>query len=139
MSDSVCEPNNPPFSLDSPYDSQGSYGGVIGTNPATGETWFPIDPGKSNKSSMRACLDHWIATGATVLVPMYDIVTGNGNSAAYHITGVAAFILTSREQPAVDNIQGTFVAYYNFADVPGGAGWIPPTPESTTVFLGLVR
>ena len=139
LSDSVCNPNNIQFSLDSPYDSPGAYGGYIGTNPATGETWFPADPGKSNKASMRACLDGWIASGATVLIPVYDIITGNGNNAAYHITGVAAFILTSREQPAVDNIQGTFVQYYAYTDVPGGIGSVPPGPGDITTFIGLVK
>ena len=123
---SLCTPNNPPFSLDSPFDSPGAYDGFIGTNPATGETWFPIDPGKTNASSVRACLDGWITSGATVLVPIYDLVTGNGNNAAYHLTGVAAFVLTSREQPAVDNIQGYFVEYYQYTDVPGGLGSQPP-------------
>lgn len=139
LSDSICNPNNISFSLDSPYDSPGSYGGYIGTNPATGETWFPVDPGKSNSSAVRACLDGWINSGATVLIPVYDIVTGNGNNAAYHITGVAAFVLTSRAQPAVDNIQGYFVEYYPYTDVPGGLGTQPPDPSDTTFFLGLVK
>jgi hypothetical protein len=139
LSDSVCTPNNPGFLLDTPFDSPGAYGGVIGTNPATGETWFPVDPGKSNKASMRACLDGWINSGATILVPIYDLVTGNGNGAAYHITGVAAFVLTSREQPAVDNIQGYFVQYYPLGNVPGGSGATPPRQGDTTYFGGLVK
>ena len=53
----------------------------MGTNPSTGETWFPIDPGKSNASAVRSCLDGWIDSGATVLLPIYDLVTGNGNNA----------------------------------------------------------
>ena len=51
LSDAVCTPSNPALSLDSPYDSPGAFGGFIGTNPSTGETWFPADPGKSNKST----------------------------------------------------------------------------------------
>ena len=62
LSDSVCTPNNPGFSIDSPYDSPGSPG-TMGTSPSSGETWFPVDPGKSNKSSVRSCLDGWIARG----------------------------------------------------------------------------
>lgn len=139
LANSLCSPDNISFSLDSPYDSPGSYGGYIGTNPATGETWFPVDPGKSNSSSVRSCLDGWINSGATVLVPIYDLVTGNGNNAAYHITGVAAFKLYSRDQPAVDNIQGYFQEYYPFTDIGAGAGAVPPTPTDTTVFLGLVK
>ena len=139
LATSLCGPNNPPFSLDSPYDDPGSYGGYIGTNPATGETWFPVDPGKTNASAVRACLDGWISSGATVLIPIYDVVTGVGNGAAYHLTGVAAFVITSREQPAVDNIQGTFVQYYSYTDVPGGLGTEPPGPGDITYFIGLVR
>ena len=139
LADAICNPQNPAFSLDSPYDSPGAYGGVMGTNPSTGETWFPIDPGKSNASAVRACLDGWIDSGATVLLPIYDLVTGTGNNAAYHITGVAAFVLTSRSQPAIDNIQGYFVEYYPYTDVPGGASAPPPGPEDTTYFIGLVK
>lgn len=139
LAESICNPNNTSFSLDSPYDSPGSYGGYIGTNPADGETWFPVDPGKSNANDVRNCLDGWISSGATVLVPVYDIITGTGNDAAYHITGVAAFVLTSRAQPAVDNIQGYFVEYYPYTDVPGGSGSQPPDPSDTTYFLGLIK
>ena len=139
LATSLCTPNNPPFTLDSPFDSPGAYGGVIGTNSSTGETWFPVDPGKSNSSSVRACLDGWINSGATVLVPIYDLVTGNGNNAAYHITGLAAFVLFSREQPAVDNIQGYFKKYYPLGGVPGGAGATAPDTTDTTYFVGLVK
>ena len=66
-------------------------------------------------------------------------MTGNGNNAAYHITGVAAFVLTSRSQPAIDNIQGYFVEYYPYPDVPGGASAPPPGPQDTTYFIGLVK
>lgn len=139
LADAICNPQNPAFSLDSPYDAVGAYGGFMGTNPATGETWFPIDPGKSNASSVRACLDGWIDSGATVLLPIYDLVTGNGNNAAYHLTGVASFVLTSRSQPAIDNIQGYFVEYYPFPDIPGGATAPPPGPQDTSFFIGLVK
>ena len=139
LADAICNPQNPAFSLDSPYDPVGAYGGVMGTNPTTGETWFPIDPGKSNASAVRSCLDGWIDSGATVLLPIYDLVTGTGNNAAYHITGVAAFVLTSRSQPAIDNIQGYFVEYFPYTDVPGGATAPPPSPEDTTYEVGLVK
>jgi hypothetical protein len=129
LATSLCTPNNPGFTLDSPYDDP--HGG--------GETWFPIDPGKTNSSSVRGCLDKWIANGATILVPIYDLVEGSGNNARYHVTGVAAFVITSREQPAVDNIQGFFVEYYPFANVPGGATPQPPDIGDTTYFIGLVR
>jgi hypothetical protein len=129
LATSLCSPNNTGFSLDSAYDDP----------HGPGEIWFPIDPGKTNASAVRSCLDGWITSGTTILVPIYDIVEGNGNKAQYHITGVAAFILTSREQPAVDNIQGTFVKYYPYTDIPGGLGTEPPGPNDTTYFLGLVK
>jgi hypothetical protein len=138
MADRICTPNNPGFVLDSPYDAIGVHGPDPGVNPATGEVWFPIDPGKSNASSVRACLDQWIDSGATVLVPVYDVVTGTGNGAWYHITGVAAFILTAREQPAIDQIQGMFVEYYPYSEVPGNLSG-PPSPADISVFIGLVK
>lgn len=129
LATSICTPNNPSFTLDSPYDS--ATGG--------GEVWFPVDPGKSNASSVRNCLDGWIARGTTVLVPIYDVMNGGGgNGGSYHITGVAAFVLTSRDQPAVDNIQGYFVEYVPFSGDPGTGGQ-PPDENDTTIFIGLVR
>ena len=138
LATSICTPNNPTFTLDDPFDDPGSYGGTIGTNPATGETWYPIDPGKSNASSVRACLDGWVNSHATVLVPIYDLVTGNGNNAAYHITGIAAFRLESRSQPAIDNIRGTFLEYYPLTSVPGGFS-LPPDIGDSTYSVGLVQ
>jgi hypothetical protein len=138
MADRICNPQNPPFVLDSPYDPIGVHGANPGVNPATGEVWFPIDPGKSNSSGVRACLDQWIHSKATVLVPIYDVVTGNGNNAWYHITGVAAFILTAREQPAVDQIQGMFVEYYPLSEIPGNLSGLP-TPASQSVGIALVK
>lgn len=144
LSASVCTPNNPAFTLDSAFDSPGDYDDKvdpIGTNPGDGETWFPVGPGKMNSSAMRSCLDGWISTGATVLIPIYDTMnsTANGQNAGYHITGVAAFVLTAREQPAVDQIQGYFVEYFPLSDVPGGSGWTPPAVGDQTIFIGLVR
>jgi Putative Flp pilus-assembly TadE/G-like len=122
LATSICTPNNPEFYL---------------------PKWFPGDPGKSNSSSVRACLDQWIASGQTVLIPMYDQTTGNGNNAQYHIIGIAAFVLTSRAQPAVDNIRGYFVNIYPYTEpVPGGTSGnpsTPPSPTDTSFFLGLVR
>jgi hypothetical protein len=119
-----------------------TYRDYLGTNPVNGETWFPISTGKMNTSAVRTCLDQWIASGATVLVPIVDIFhadTGGGNNAWYHITGVAAFVLTAREQPAVDQIQGRFVEYYPYTDIPGNIGSVPPDPGDITVFIGLVK
>jgi Flp pilus assembly protein TadG len=144
LADSICNPNNPAFSLDSPFDSPGApIGNLFGTHPGDGETWFPIDPGKSNSSSVRACLDGWIEAGVErgtqVLVPIYDLVEGNGNNAQYHVTGIAAVILQSRDQPAVDNIEAVFVEYYSLTEVPGGIGTNPPIPGQPSSQIGLVR
>jgi hypothetical protein len=139
MADRICNPQNPSFSLDSPYDAPGTPSGVMGTDPSSGETWFPIDPGKSNASAVRSCLDQWINSKLPVFVPIYDIVHGNGNNAWYHITGVAAFILTAREQPAIDQIQGMFVEYYPLSEIPGNLGGSLPTPADISVSIALVR
>ncbi|MHB8891139.1 MAG: pilus assembly protein TadG-related protein [Candidatus Limnocylindrales bacterium] len=118
LATSLCTPDNPAFSL-----------------PRT----FPVDPGKTNASSVRACLDKWITSGQTVLIPIYETVSGHGDNAKYAITGIAAFVLSSRDQPAVDNIRGYFVRVYSFVDqVPAGVT-TPPQPGDTTYFLGLVR
>ena len=116
LSDSICTPNNPSFTL-----------------PAK----FPIDPGKSNSSAVRACLRNWIDSGATVLVPIYSTVSGGGKG-EYTVTGLAAMVLTSIDQPAVDDIQGYFVGVYPYTSVPGGVIG-PPTPNDSLVFLGLVK
>ena len=116
LADSICTPDNPAFTM-----------------PAT----FPGDPGKSNSSGVRACLDQWINNGQTILIPIYSTVVGPGNNAVYTIVGVAAFVMTSKAQPAVDNIQGYFVEYYPYTTVPGGG--VVPTEGSTTVLLSIAQ
>lgn len=106
LAESLCNANNPPFSLDTPYDDP----------HGSDEVWFYTGNGKMNATAIRSCLDKWIASGATVLVPIFDLVEGNGTNVQYHVTGVAAFVLTAREQPAVDQIQGRFVKYYAYTD-----------------------
>jgi Flp pilus assembly protein TadG len=119
LSDSICTPNNPTFTL--PYSFSG-------------------DPGKSNSAEVRACLDHWITPpGQTVLIPIYDVITGTGNNTVYRITGVAQFVIASRGQPAVDNIRGYFVGTYDINPVPGGLGSRVPTADDASIYLGLVR
>jgi Flp pilus assembly protein TadG len=116
LADSICTPDNPSFAM---------------------PTTFPGDPGKSNSSGVRACLDQWISSGQTVLIPIYSTVVGPGNNAVYTIVGVAAFVMTSKAQPAVDNIQGYFVEYYPYTSVPGGG--VVPTEGSTTVLLSIAQ
>ena len=119
LRDSICTPDNPSFTL--PYT-------------------FAGDPGKSNSSGVRACLDQWInPPGQTVLIPIYSVVIGPGNNAQYTIVAVAQFVLTSRGQPAVDNIRGYFVGTYNVDPIPGGLGSRPPTADDASMYFGLVR
>jgi hypothetical protein len=115
LAESICEPNNPSFTL---------------------PTTFPVDPGKSNGSSVRACLQQWIDSGATVLVPIYSTVDDEDG---YTITGLAAIVLTSYDQPAVDDIEGYFVGVYPYPSVPGGVTASPPSPDDSLVFMGLVK
>jgi Flp pilus assembly protein TadG len=119
LEDSICSPDNPSFTL-----------------PMT----FAGDPGKSNSSDVRACLDGWInPPGQTILIPIYDVVTGTGNNAVYNIVAVAQFVIVARGQPAVDNIRGYFVGTYNVVPIPGGLGSRPPTADDTSMYFGLVR
>lgn len=118
LSDSICTPDSPLVTLPSIVDG---------------------DPGKSNAGDVRACIDKWIASKQTVLIPIYSTATGHGNGAKYTVIGVAAFVITSRDQPAVDNIQGYFVEIYNSNPIPGGTGAQVPGPTDTSFSLGLVR
>jgi hypothetical protein len=119
LANSICTPDNPAFTM--PWTFYG-------------------DPGKSNSSGVRACLDQWISPpGQTVLIPIYDVVTGTGNNAQYRIVAVAEFVLVSKAQPAVDNIRGYFVGTYAVNPVPGGLGSRPPTADDTSMYFGLVR
>ena len=98
LGNSICTPDNPPFTL--PVDIDGS-------------------KGKTNSSQVRTCLDYWIDSGQTVLIPIYDTVTKDKGDNVYHVIAVAAFVLTSREQPAVDNIRGYFVEIFPTNPIPG--------------------
>lgn len=119
LADSICTPDNP--ALDFPV-------------------WIPGDPGSTNSSSVRSCLDGWIDSGATVLIPMWDSSTGNGNNTQFHVIGLAAFILTAHSQPAVSSIQGQFVGYYGLPSISAGYGGPPDATDGNgSYFLGLVR
>jgi len=121
---SICDPNNPLITF--PQE-------------------IPGDPGKSNSIRVRDCLDEWIRTGATVLIPIWApssggscATGGNGNNFVYCIVGLAAFQMTYRSQPAIDEIWGVFQEYYPYPSVPPGYGRAP-TPGDSAFFLGLVR
>ncbi len=134
LATSLCTPNNPAY-----------------TFPVV----VPGEPGKHNGSDVRDCLQMWVNSGATVLLPIWDTCGNdanasngncNGNNAGYHVIGLAAFQLTSFTQPAIDQIQGRFIQYYNLPSVGAGYGG-PPCQystdlskcASTTTFIGLVR
>ena len=122
-------------------EAQGSYW----NRPHHDETWFPGGNGKMNSSGVRACLQHWIDTGATVLIPIDDVtsdmVGGNNgaNNLAYHIEAVAAVVLTAIDQPAVDQITARFVDYYPLTQFPAAVSISSPGADDITAFVGLVK
>jgi len=131
LATSLCTPNNPAFVL--PKE-------------------FPGDPGKTNASSVRACLQQWVDNQQVVLIPIVEqsnggdpnnncSTGGNGNNFQYCIVGIAAFVLTGYAQPAVDQINGRFIGtmpYSTGSTVPGGVT-APPVPGSQFYFLGLAQ
>ena len=119
LATSICTPDNPSFYLPTQFDS---------------------DPGSSNSTGVRACLNKWITSGQTVLIPIFSSTTGHGNGGKYTIVGIAAFVITAVDQPAVKNIRGYFVEIYPYTDpVPGGANSGPPKPNDTSFFMGIVK
>jgi len=126
--------------------------GVLETSLCTSNNpamTFPVDvhgePGNHNSGGVRACLQGRVDSGATVLLPIWDSCSPcNGNNASYHVIGLAAFVLTSFSQPAIDQIQGHFVGYYGLPSIGSDYG-APPcqynggTCMSTTSFIGLAR
>ncbi len=131
---SICDPDNPSFTLAHEY---------------------PGDPGKSNSSGVRACLQKWVDNQETVLIPIVCAATdtaapcdpatcdtgGHGNGFTFCIKAIAAFKITGFSQPAVDQIVGMFqgtIPYSNGDTVPGGIT-APPGPSDATYFLYLAK
>lgn len=131
LGDALCTPNNPAFSL--PYQFWG-------------------DPGTTNSTYVRSCLQQWVTNQQTVLIPIVlasndpnspaGCSTGaQGNKFHYCVTGLAAFVVTSFSQPAVDQINGRFVGTipYSMGDsVPGGLTG-PPATNSQFYFMGIAQ
>lgn len=131
LATSLCTPNNPAFTL--PYQ-------------------FPGDPGKSNSSSVRACLAQWVGNQQTVLIPIVlksndpnapagCSTGGQGNGFHYCIVALAAFVITGYSQPAVDQINGRFLGTIPYSvngnsNVPGPVT-APPAAGSTLYYMGL--
>ncbi|HEV8053872.1 MAG TPA: hypothetical protein VGP30_03490, partial [Candidatus Limnocylindrales bacterium] len=123
LANSLCNPDNPALSF---------------------PVWITGDPGKTNSSSVRACVDKWMNNKTVVLLPLWDTVQRNGNDTEFHVIGLAAFVLLSKGQPAIDTIKGRFVEYYPLPTIGANATWgAPPcAPGSVgctdqTVFVGL--
>jgi uncharacterized membrane protein len=131
LATSLCTPNNPAFSL--PYE-------------------FPGDPGKTNASAVRACLQKWVDNQQTVLIPIVLKTNdsmgscdtgGNGNNFHYCVVAIAAFVITGYAQPAVDQIVGRFVGTIPYSvggntSVPGPVTQ-PPSEGDTLYALGLAQ
>jgi hypothetical protein len=134
LATSLCTPDNPPFVL--PFQ-------------------FPGDPGKTNASSVRACLEQWVDNQQTVLIPIVESTTddpsdvnhcdtgGQGNGFSYCVVAIAAFVITGYTQPAVDQINGRFIGTIPYSvngnsSVPGGVSQ-PPLPGSNFYYLGLAQ
>lgn len=133
---SLCTPDNPGFTL-----------------PAE----FPGDPGKSNASGVRSCLQQWVDNQQVVLIPVVlasndpantgsCATEGNGNNFTYCVVALAAFVITSFDQPAVDQINGRFVGTIPYsmtgnASVPGGGGGVtaPPDEGGALYAIGLAQ
>jgi hypothetical protein len=125
LSSSICTPDNPALTLGDPYTSDG------------GEVWVAMSGDGIRSSAVRSCLQQWINAATTVLVPVYD-VADRGGTGRYHLTGVAAFVLTSIGTAADDTVSGAFVEYYPYANLPGAEAWELDEGD-TTYFIGLVR
>ena len=133
LATSICTPNNPAFSL--PYQ-------------------FPGDPGKTNASAVRNCLQQWVDNQQTVLIPIVlksndpaappgCSTGGNGNNFHYCIVAIAAFVITGYAQPAVDQINGRFIGTIPYStgtnpSVPAGIQQ-PPSLDSTLYYMGLAQ
>ena len=134
LATSVCTPNNPAFAL--PRE-------------------FTGDPGKTNASDVRDCLQTWVDNQQVVLIPIVEATgddpsntngcdTGsNGNNFTYCVTGLAAFVITGFSQPAVDQINGRFIGTIPYSvggntNVPAGPT-AAPDEGSTLYTLGLAQ
>lgn len=115
-------------------------------NPDNPEIVFPElipgAPGAHNSSDVRFCLDHWIEHGTEVLIPVFDYCSPcNGSGAEFHVTGLAAFVLTDYDDsgPGIESLTGRFVGTYNGTSVPAGLIVAPPSFGDAGAPLQLYR
>lgn len=115
-------------------------------NPDNPEIFFPWlipgAPGAHNSSAVRFCLDYWIEHGTEVLIPVFDYCSPcNGSGAEFHVTGLAAFVLTDYDDsgPGIESLTGRFVGTYNGTSVPAGLIVAPPSFGDAGAPLQLYR
>ena len=72
--------------------------------------WVPGNPGLKDASGVRDAIDSWMCRHVTV--PVYDTLTGTGDSTKYHIVGFAEFVLTSYSMTGnPKTVKGKFVRW----------------------------
>ncbi len=118
VADSVCAPDNGAFRL--------------------GSTTVRRAPSDSDWSRVRGCLQSWVSSGATVLIPIYDAGSSAPNPPSYRIKAVAAFVIRSIDQPESEDLRATFVGTYAYPTVPADASQ-PPSEDDSLYYLGLVN
>jgi len=133
LATALCTPNNPAFNL--PFE-------------------FAGDPGKTNASDVRACLQQWVDNQQTVLIPIVLKTNdpagnascstgGNGNNFHYCVIALAAFVITGYSQPAVDQINGRFIGTIPYSANGNSSFSVtvrgPPREGSTLYYLGLAQ
>ncbi len=121
LTTSVCEPDNPSFTL--PIWIDGSTG--------------VKNQGGMSGAGIAGCLNYYLDNGIPVLVPIYgtgcegstEAIKGEGANTEYCIVGVAAMVLTEVNWgPTVKSIKGYFLEVYAYSPdvVPPGAGVTHP-------------
>jgi len=125
LGDSICTPDN---------------------DEMTFPVWVDGSTGVMNSSTVRDCIDAYIASGTEILVPLWrQTNNGGGSHLQYEVVGLAAFILTEYDEHAV-TVNGRFVDFYALPSVPAGYSGVPCSPiinpegcNNRTNFIGLTR
>lgn len=119
-------------------DAPGAFGWLDGACPTTFTAGTLVN-GNPGASGPKDCLHGLMNTD--ILLPVFDTVTGSGNSTKYHLVGFAALRLTGWRFPGDQSsprpcsppetcIAGTFVKFVTSSAVGGGADF-----GVNTVFL----
>lgn len=86
------------------WDLPGGFGWVDDTESCQvdiEDETYSADPGVSAPSDCRTALEEARTGRYPVYLPIYDGVTGTGNSVTYHLKGFAAFIVTGYSLPGL--------------------------------------